>query len=104
MFKRFPQLFNYSIGENYEPKLGYLTGEMGRDAREVLEFPQYFSFSLENRIKPRHVACAAKGVRLPLAVMLRTKEDGFRDALEVCSDSSPPLKTSRLSCCVQNDS
>ncbi|KAG2285505.1 hypothetical protein Bca4012_034017 [Brassica carinata] len=83
MFKRFPQLFNYSIGENYEPKLNYLLGEMGRDVREVLEFPQYFSFSLENRIKPRHVACAGRGVRLPLAVMLKTKEDGFRDALEV---------------------
>ncbi|KAF2603185.1 hypothetical protein F2Q70_00028441 [Brassica cretica] len=83
MFKRFPQLFNYSIGENYEPKLNYLMGEMGRDVREVLEFPQYFSFSLENRIKPRHVACAGRGVRLPLAVMLKTKEDGFRDALEV---------------------
>ncbi|KAJ0259713.1 hypothetical protein HA466_0060260 [Hirschfeldia incana] len=83
MFKRFPQLFNYSIGENYEPKLSYLVGEMGRDVREVLEFPQYFSFSLENRIKPRHVACAERGVRLPLAVMLKTKEDGFRDALEV---------------------
>ncbi|KAL0740410.1 hypothetical protein Bca4012_081923 [Brassica carinata] len=85
MFKRFPQLFNYSIGENYEPKLSYLVGEMGRDVREVLEFPQYFSFSLENRIRPRHVACVERGVRLPLAVMLKTKEDGFRDALEPVS-------------------
>ncbi|CAH8387229.1 unnamed protein product [Eruca vesicaria subsp. sativa] len=83
MFKRFPQLFNYSIGGNYEPKVEYLVGEMGRDVREVLEFPQYFSFSLENRIKPRHVACVGRGVRLPLAVLLKTKEDGFRDALEV---------------------
>ncbi|CAD5320497.1 unnamed protein product [Arabidopsis thaliana] len=83
MFKRFPQLFNYSIAENYEPKLKYLMVEMGRDVREVLEFPQYFSFSLENRIKPRHEACAAKGVRFPLPVMLKTNEAGFRDTLEV---------------------
>ncbi|CAL9235704.1 unnamed protein product [Arabidopsis halleri] len=96
MFKRFPQLFNYSIAENYEPKLKYLMVEMERDVREVLEFPQYFSFSLENRIKPRHEACAAKGVRFPLPVMLKTNEAGFRDTLEVCCDSSPPLKTSRL--------
>ncbi|CAD5320498.1 unnamed protein product [Arabidopsis thaliana] len=103
MFKRFPQLFNYSIAENYEPKLKYLMVEMGRDVREVLEFPQYFSFSLENRIKPRHEACAAKGVRFPLPVMLKTNEAGFRDTLEVCCDSSPPLKTSRL-VTVQKDS
>lgn len=96
MFRRFPQLFNYSIAENYEPKLNYLMVEMGRDVREILEFPQYFSFSLENRIKPRHQACAAKGVRFPLPVMLKTNEAGFRDTLEVCSDSSPPLKTSPL--------
>ncbi|XP_010516808.1 PREDICTED: transcription termination factor MTEF1, chloroplastic-like isoform X2 [Camelina sativa] len=96
MFRRFPQLFNYSIAENYEPKLNYLMVEMGRDVREILEFPQYFSFSLENRIKPRHQACAAKGVRFPLPVMLKTNEAGFRDTLEVCCDSSPPLKTSRL--------
>ncbi|XP_020866882.1 transcription termination factor MTEF1, chloroplastic isoform X2 [Arabidopsis lyrata subsp. lyrata] len=82
MFKRFPQLFNYSIAENYEPKLKYLMVEMERDVREVLEFPQYFSFSLENRIKPRHEACAAKGVRFPLPVMLKTNEAGFRDTLE----------------------
>ncbi|CAN8287456.1 unnamed protein product [Cochlearia groenlandica] len=99
MFRRFPQLFNYSIAENYEPKLDYLVREMKRDVREILEFPQYFSFSLENRIKPRHEACEEKGVvRLPLSVMLKANDSGFRDMLEVCCDSSPPLKTSRLLC------
>ncbi|XP_010553594.1 PREDICTED: transcription termination factor MTEF1, chloroplastic [Tarenaya hassleriana] len=83
MFRRFPQLFNYSISGNYDPKTNYLVVEMGRDLKEIMEFPQYFSFSLENRIKPRHQACAAKGVRLPLPMMLKTKESGFRDRLEV---------------------
>ncbi|KAG5404313.1 hypothetical protein IGI04_010432, partial [Brassica rapa subsp. trilocularis] len=103
MFTRSTQLFNYSVAENYEPKVSYLVGEIGRDMREILESTQYFSFSLENWIKPRHEACLAKEVRFPLAVMMKTKEDGFRDALEVCSDSSPPSKTSGL-ICVQKDS
>ncbi|KAH0932721.1 LOW QUALITY PROTEIN: hypothetical protein HID58_009838, partial [Brassica napus] len=90
------ELFNYSVAENYELKVSYLVGEIGRDMREILESTQYFSFSLENWIKPRHEACVAKEVRFPLAVMMKTKR-------WVCSDSSPPLKTSGL-ICVQKDS
>ncbi|CAG7880635.1 unnamed protein product [Brassica rapa] len=73
MFTRSTQLFNYSVAENYEPKVSYLVGEIGRDMREILESTQYFSFSLENWIKPRHEACLAKEVRFPLAVMMKTK-------------------------------
>ncbi|KAK8628916.1 hypothetical protein V6N13_009496 [Hibiscus sabdariffa] len=82
MFRRFPQLFNYSIKENYEPKLNYFVVEMGRDLREIKEFPQYFSFSLENRIKPRHQICVEKGVCFPLPALLKTSEVEFRSRLE----------------------
>ncbi|KAK4382350.1 Transcription termination factor MTEF1, chloroplastic [Sesamum angolense] len=57
MFRRFPSLFCYSIKENFEPKFDYFVVEMGRELKELVAFPQYFSFSLENRIKPRHSMC-----------------------------------------------
>ncbi|XP_021892454.1 transcription termination factor MTEF1, chloroplastic isoform X2 [Carica papaya] len=82
MFRRFPQLFNYSIKDNYELKINYFVVEMGRDLKEIKEFPQYFSFSLENRIKPRHQCCVEKGVCFPLPVLLKTNEAQFRHRLE----------------------
>ncbi|KAB1203847.1 hypothetical protein CJ030_MR8G027688 [Morella rubra] len=82
MFRRFPPLFNYSVKDNFEPKFNYFVVEMGRDLKELKEFPQYFSFSLGNRIKPRHQCCVEKGVCFPLPVLLKTSEAHFRDRLE----------------------
>lgn len=98
MFRRFPPLFNYSVKDNFEPKFNYFVVEMGRDLKELKEFPQYFSFSLGNRIKPRHQCCVEKGVCFPLPVLLKTSEAHFRDRLEVCINSSIPLRTSPLWC------
>lgn len=102
MFRRFPQLFNYSLKDNFEPKLNYFVVEMGRDLKELMEFPQYFSFSLENRIKPRHQCCVEKRVYFPLPVLLKASEAQFRNGLEVCCNSSLPLRTSPL-CCTNYD-
>ncbi|GMY25350.1 transcription termination factor MTEF1, chloroplastic [Fagus crenata] len=98
LFRRFPQLFNYSVKQNFEPKFDYFVVEMGRELKELKEFPQYFSFSLENRIKPRHQCCVEKGVCFPLPVLLKTSEEQFRDRLEVCCNSSIPLRHSPLWC------
>ncbi|KAI3447391.1 hypothetical protein Pfo_004056 [Paulownia fortunei] len=90
MFRRFPSLFCYSIKENFEPKFDYFVVEMGRELKELVAFPQYFSFSLENRIKPRHRMCVDKGVCLALPTMLKLSEARFRERLEVCCSSSVP--------------
>ncbi|KAK1435002.1 hypothetical protein QVD17_00757 [Tagetes erecta] len=94
IFRRFPSLFCYSIKDNLEPKFNYFVVEMGRDLKELVDFPQYFSFSLENRIKRRHLRCTEKGVCLPLPAMLRSSERRFMERLEVCCDSSMPVKNS----------
>ena len=86
------------IRENYEPKLNYFVVEMGRDLRELKEFPQYFSFSLENRIKPRHQSCVERGVCFPLPVLLKTSNAKFRQRLEVCCETSMPVNRSPLWC------
>ncbi|XP_030478878.1 transcription termination factor MTEF1, chloroplastic [Cannabis sativa] len=98
MFRRFPQLFCYSIKENFEPKFDYFVVEMGRELRELKEFPQYFSFSLDKRIKPRHQSCVEKGVCFPLPILLKTSNARFRDRLEVCCNTSLPFKSSPLWC------
>nr|GMD42907.1 transcription termination factor MTEF1, chloroplastic isoform X1 [Ipomoea batatas] len=96
IFRRFPPLFRYSIEENLEPKFNYFLVEMGRELKELMDYPQYFSFSLENRIKPRHQMCVEKGVCLSLPMMLKSSEVRFRDRLEVCCSSSMPVRTSPL--------
>lgn len=96
MFRRFPQLFNYSIKNNIEPKLNYFVVEMGRDLKELKEFPQYFSFSLENRIKPRHQCCVEKGLCFPLHTLLKTSEAQFVSRIDACCNSSVPLRSSPL--------
>ncbi|OIT27184.1 transcription termination factor mtef1, chloroplastic [Nicotiana attenuata] len=98
MFRRFPSLFCYSIEENLEPKFDYFVVEMGRELKELTVFPQYFSFSLEKRIKPRHRMCVEKGVCLSLPVMLKSHESRFRDRLDVCCSSSMPVRASPFWC------
>lgn len=102
MFRRFPSLFCYSIKENFEPKFDYFVVEMGRELKELVAFPQYFSFSLENRIKPRHRMCVDNGVCLALPTMLKLSEARFRERLEVCCSSSMPVRTSPLWCTSTN--
>ncbi|GFP96026.1 hypothetical protein PHJA_001746700 [Phtheirospermum japonicum] len=98
MFRRFPSLFCYSIKDNFEPKFDYFVVEMGRELKELVAFPHYFSFSLENRIKPRHRMCVDKGVCLALPTMLKMSEARFQERLEVCCSSSAPVRTSPLWC------
>ncbi|KAK9085950.1 hypothetical protein Sjap_026361 [Stephania japonica] len=96
MVGRFPQMLCYGIESNLEPKFHYFVFEMGRDLKELKEFPQYFSFSLEKRIRPRHRLCMEKGVYFTLPLLLKTPDGRFRRHLRVCCTSSLPLKTSPL--------
>lgn len=96
MLRRFPQLFCYGIEGNLAVKLGFLVGEMGRELREVNVFPQYFSYSLEKRIKRRHLVCEERGVRFTLPVLLKPSDEEFRERVEVCVGSTPPVRNSPL--------
>jgi mTERF domain-containing protein len=96
MARRFPALFGYGVEGNMRPKADYLLGAMGRDADELFEFPEYFSYALATRIEPRHEACAARGVRLPLPAMLRPGDAKFHATLAGCVGSTPPRRRSPL--------
>lgn len=82
MVVRCPPLLTFSIENNFKPKFEFLIGEMKRELQEVKEFPQYFSFSLDKRIRPRHVAALQAGITLPLSLLLKTTDEKFENLIE----------------------
>ncbi|XP_020110130.1 transcription termination factor MTEF1, chloroplastic-like [Ananas comosus] len=75
---RSPSILTFSVDRNLRPKAEFLTQQMGRDAVELKAFPQYFSFSLEGRIKPRHRMLKESGLAMPLSEMLKVSDGEFR--------------------------
>lgn len=82
MVLRCPALFTFSIDRNFRPKFEYLVDAMGGGVEDVKAFPQYFAFSLEKRIAPRHRAAEDAGVALPLPDMLKATDEEFREMLD----------------------
>uniref|UniRef100_A0A0A9EKE1 Uncharacterized protein n=2 Tax=Arundo donax TaxID=35708 RepID=A0A0A9EKE1_ARUDO len=82
VLRRAPAILSYGIETNLTPKLQFLSERMGRDpATELAEFPHYFAFSLEGRIRPRHEASRERGVEMSLKDMLTSNDDEFRERL-----------------------
>lgn len=78
MVLRCPGLFTFSVENNYKPKFGFFANEMKGCLEELKEFPQYFAFSLEKRIKPRHIEVVENGKIVPLPLMLKTTDEEFK--------------------------
>ncbi|KAL5577310.1 hypothetical protein UlMin_019009 [Ulmus minor] len=66
---------------NYKPKFEYFAGEMGRKLEESKVFPQYFAFSFDKRIKPRHMEVGERGIDMELPQMLKSTEDEFAELI-----------------------
>ncbi|XP_008225523.1 PREDICTED: uncharacterized protein LOC103325158 [Prunus mume] len=81
MVLRCPGLLTFSIENNFKPKFEYFSADMGKKLEELKQFPQYFAFSLEKRIKPRHMEVVQRGVEVPLPLMLKSTDDEFRELL-----------------------
>lgn len=82
MVLRCPGLFTFSVENNFKPKFEYFVGEIEGELEELKEFPQYFAFSLEKRIKPRHVKVVERGVRVSLPLMLKTTDEKFNELIK----------------------
>ncbi|KAI8556541.1 hypothetical protein RHMOL_Rhmol05G0261400 [Rhododendron molle] len=74
---RLPSLLTYSVEGNLRPKVQYFLEEMNGDLGELKGFPQYFAYSLEGRIKPRHRMLAQYGFSLSLPEMLKYSDAEF---------------------------
>lgn len=81
MVIRSPGLLTFSIRNNFSPKAKYFLEEMKGDIAELKRFPQYFSFSLDGKIKPRHRLLVEYGLTLPLSEMLKASDGEFNARL-----------------------
>ncbi|CAL9095572.1 unnamed protein product [Musa textilis] len=81
MVLRSPGMLTFSIENNFKPKVEFFLHDMGRDLSELKDFPQYFSFSLEGKIKPRHRLLAESRLRMPLSEMLKVSDGEFMSRL-----------------------
>lgn len=83
MATRCPQLLAASIEKSLKPNLEYLVEAMERKLSEVVEFPAYLLYNLEETIQPRHEETQEKGVECSLAWMLNCGDDVFQQRLTV---------------------
>ncbi|WCJ28573.1 Mitochondrial transcription termination factor family protein [Euphorbia peplus] len=56
--------------------------EMGRPLKDLVDFPEYFTYSLESRIKPRYQRLQSKGIRCSLNWFLNCSDKRFEERLE----------------------
>ncbi|WJX09209.1 Transcription termination factor mterf4, chloroplastic [Trifolium repens] len=60
----------------------FFKSEMERPIKELVEFPEYFTYSLESRIKPRYQRLKSKGIKCSLNWMLNCSDQRFEERLQ----------------------
>ncbi|CAD6243738.1 unnamed protein product [Miscanthus lutarioriparius] len=81
MANRFGIIHTLSLEKNLLPKYEFFLA-MEYPRCELVKFPQYFGYSLDQRIKPRYARMTGCGVRLILNQMLSVSDDRFEKILE----------------------
>ncbi|KAJ0968684.1 hypothetical protein J5N97_021561 [Dioscorea zingiberensis] len=79
MIVRFSPLLGYSIEVVFKPKLEFLLSTMQRPLKEVVDYPRYFSYSLEKKIKPRHWVLKSRKIECNLKEMLGKNNEEFAE-------------------------
>ncbi|KAI3990314.1 hypothetical protein MKX01_037653 [Papaver californicum] len=77
MIRRFSPLLGYSIDEVLKPKLEFLVNSMEKPVKDVVEYPRYFSYSLDKKIKPRFWVLKGRSVDCSLKDMLGKNDEDF---------------------------
>ncbi|KAL9231636.1 hypothetical protein vseg_006837 [Gypsophila vaccaria] len=81
MIADFPMLLRYNP-EILRPKYRYLRRTMIRPLQDVIEFPRFFSYSLEEKIMPRHKVLVENRVNFKLRYMLATSDEDFHQRVQ----------------------
>ncbi|PUZ71945.1 hypothetical protein GQ55_2G354400 [Panicum hallii var. hallii] len=79
MIFRFSPLLGYSIELVMKPKLEFLLRSMKKPLKAVVEYPRYFSYSLEGKIKPRFRVLQSKNIEYSLTDMLAKNDELFAE-------------------------
>ncbi|XP_013590217.1 PREDICTED: uncharacterized protein LOC106298624 [Brassica oleracea var. oleracea] len=77
MIRKFSPLLGYSVDNVLRPKLEFLVKSMEKPVREVIDYPRYFSYSLEKRIKPRFWVLKGRNIECTLQEMLGKNDEEF---------------------------
>ncbi|MED6204111.1 Transcription termination factor mterf2, chloroplastic [Stylosanthes scabra] len=77
MIADFPLLLRYNP-DVLRPKYVYLRRTMIRPLRDIIEFPRFFSYSLEGRIIPRHKVLVENQLNIKLRYMLASSDVEFK--------------------------
>ncbi|KAK9099702.1 hypothetical protein Scep_023132 [Stephania cephalantha] len=77
MVHRFSPLVGYSIDEVLKPKLEFLLNTMEKPLKDVVEYPRYFSYSLDKKIKPRFWVLKNRNMDCSLKDMLGKNDEEF---------------------------
>ncbi|VFR00087.1 unnamed protein product [Cuscuta campestris] len=80
MVVKCPQLVSQQVGL-MKNSFYFFKSEMARPMKELVEFPDYFTYSLESRIKPRHQRLHSKGIKCSLAWFLNCSDQRFEERL-----------------------
>lgn len=81
MIADFPMLLRYNI-DLLRPKYKYLRRTMVRPLQDLIEFPRFFSYSLDDRIIPRHKVLVENRINFKLRYMLASTEEEFQKKVE----------------------
>ncbi|PSS31676.1 Transcription termination factor like [Actinidia chinensis var. chinensis] len=81
MVVKCPQLIALQVGL-MKNSFYFFKSEMGRPMKELVEFPEYFTYSLESRTKPRYQKLQSKGIRCSLAWFLNCSDRRFEERLQ----------------------
>lgn len=95
MIRRFSPLLGYSVEEVLRPKLEFLVKTMEKPVKEVVDYPRYFSYSLEKKIKPRFWVLKVRNVDCSLKDMLAKNDEEF--AAEFMDVGRMPVPSSHTS-------
>ncbi|CAL9116726.1 unnamed protein product [Musa acuminata var. zebrina] len=77
MICRFSPILGYSIEMVLKPKLDFLLRTMKKPLKEIVEYPRYFSYSLDKKIKPRFWVIQSRKLECSLKDMLSKNDDEF---------------------------
>ncbi|KAJ7978362.1 Transcription termination factor family protein [Quillaja saponaria] len=81
MISDFPMLLRYNINV-LRPKYSYLRRTMVRPLQDLIEFPRFFSYSLDGRIIPRHKVLVECRINFKLRYMLAITDEEFKKMVE----------------------
>nr|GMD97076.1 transcription termination factor MTERF2, chloroplastic [Ipomoea batatas] len=82
MIADYPLILRYDIEKHLRPKYKYLRRTMVRPLEDLIEFPRFFSYSLEDRMIPRHKVLVENRVNFKLRYMLKSTDEKFEEMVQ----------------------